>query len=222
MKRFPFVTLYCLLLLGLVIASWLVGLYGVDAVNSLLSGEGLRWWMRSVLPSFAAAPVGEALLLLFALGIVRRSCRRWNGKAFAWAFAVFAVLMGLLLWGTTSGTLLSAMGRWAHSPLAAAWLPVAVALVAIPCLCYGLTDGAITTRAQLERALRSEVARCASALLALFVASQLTAIVEYSGLAAVCGISAKSLRVIALVLYWAPFIAHYIGTEKKNKTKQRI
>ena len=216
MKRFPFVTIYCLLLLGLVIASWLVGLYGVGSGGSLLSGEGLRWWLRSILPSFAAAPVGEALLLLFTLGIVRRSCRRWNGKAFVWGTTVFVVLLGILLWGAFSGTLLSAMGRWAHSPLAAAWLPMVVMLIALPCLCYGLADGAITSRFHIESALRSEVARCASALLALFVASQLMAVAKYSGLAAVCGISDKGLHAIALVLYWTPFIAKYIGKAKKS------
>lgn len=222
MKRFPFVTFYCLLLLGLVIASWLVGLYGVNSVGSLLSGEGLRWWMRSILPSFAAAPVGEALLLLFALGIVRRSCRRWNVKAFAWAVAIFAALLGMLLWGASSGILLSAMGRWAHSPLAAAWLPMAVMLVAIPCLCYGVADGTITSRAQLAAALRSEVARCAPALMALFVASQLTAAMRYSGLAAVIGCDERVLHVLMLVLYWAPFVAQYSRITKKNKTTQQI
>ena len=75
-RRFPFTTIYLLLLVTAVIASWLVGLYGVASGGNLLSDEGVRWWMRSVLPSFAASPVGEIFVVLFTLGIVRQSFRK--------------------------------------------------------------------------------------------------------------------------------------------------
>lgn len=211
-RRFPFTTIYLLLLVTAVIASWLVGLYGVASGGNLLSDEGVRWWMRSVLPSFAASPVGEIFVVLFTLGIVRQSFRKrpTSRKAVAVALLVFVALLGLLLCGLFSGTLLSVTGRWANSPLQGGWLIVLALLTGIPSLCCGLTNGTFANGEQVLRALSSEVVRCAPSFVTLFVASQLVAVLAYSGLPAVCGIGDTAFRCIAAVLYWLPFIFEYI------------
>ena len=213
-RRFPFTTLYLLLLFVAVIASWLVGLYGVSGVRSLLSAEGIRWWMRVVMPSFASAFLPEVMVVLFALGIVRRSFRRWNGRAFAAAVAVFVLLLGLVGWGVLSGSLLSVSGRWAHSPLQVAWLPLLAALVSIPALCYGLASGTYTSGTQVLRALGCEVVRCAPAFVTLFVASQLMAVLAYSGLPTVCGMGESAFRVVKAVVCWLPFVYEYFVKQK--------
>ena len=216
---FPFTTLYVLLLVLAVLASWLVGLYGVDSVNSLLSGEGVRWWMRSVLPSFVASPVGEMLLVLFTLGAIKvtHSSEEARGRLRPWAVAlvVFALLTGLVVWGVMSGCLLSVTGRWAHSPLQAGWLPVLSLLVGIPCLSFGLTNGTLTSGSQVLEALSSEVKRCAPAFVTLFVASQLVAVLNYSRLPQACGIGEKAYTYIVYAIYWIPFIVTYL---KKART----
>jgi len=212
-RRFPFTTLYLLLLAAVVIASWLVGLYGVESGGNLLSDEGGRWWMRSVLPSFAASPVGEILVVLFTLGIVKsvwlESPRVKSKKATAVALMVFVALMGLLLWGVFSGALMSVTGHWANSPLQRGWLVVLALLIGIPSLCYGLTNGTFTNREQVLGALCSEVVRCAPSFVTLFIASQLIAVLAYSGLPAVCGIGAAAFHGIAAVIYWLPFVFEY-------------
>lgn len=213
-RRFPFTTLYLLLLLVAVIASWLVGLYGVSGVHSLLSIEGIRWWMRVLLPSFASSFLPEVMLVLFALGIVRRSFRRWNGRALVVAVAVFILLLGLVLWGVVSGSLLSVSGCWAHSPLQVAWLPLLAGLVSIPALCYGLAGGIYTSGSQILRAFGSEVARCAPAFVTLFVASQLTSVLAYSGLPAACGMGDSAFRVVKAVVCWLPFAYEYLIKQK--------
>lgn len=215
MKRtFPFTTLYVLLLLIAVLASWLVGLYGVDSVNNLLSGEGVRWWMRSVIPAFAASPVGEILLMLFTLGTIKSTCHQGNKssskKAWIVALLVFAVLASLVAWGIFSGNLLSVTGHWAHSPLQAGWLPILALLVGIPCLGFGLTNGTLTSSAQVLKAVSSEVTRCAPTFVTFFIASQLVAILDYSRLPAACGIGANTYKGIIFVIYWLPFLVAYL------------
>ena len=219
-KHFPFTTLYLLLLFAAVIASWLVGLYGVGSVQSLLSGEGIRWWMRSALPAFASSPVGEMLLVLFTLGVVRRSCRAWSGRAFAVALAVFLLLVALVLWGVFSGNLLSATGHWAHSPLQKGWLPLLALLVGIPCFFYGLNRGLFHSGLQVQEMLGSEVARCASVFFAVFVASQLVAVLTYSGLPAASGINSRVFRYISLAIYWLPFLCGVFQVCKENKNNK--
>ena len=219
MKRsFPFTTLYVLLLLTAVVASWLVGLYGVDSVNSLLSGEGVRWWMRSVLPAFATSPIGEILLVLFTLGAIRSTSQQVNKstsiKAWVVAIVVFAFLAGLVVWGVMSGTLLSVTGHWTHSPLQAGWLPVLALLVGIPCLCFALTNGTLTSGSQVLKAVSSEVKRCAPAFVTLFVAAQLVAVLNYSHLPEACGIGKATFGYIAMVIYWTPFIYAYFKTTR--------
>ena len=224
-RSFPFTTLYVLLLLTAVVASWLVGLYGVDSVNSLLSGEGVRWWMRSVLPAFAASPIGEVLLVLFTLGAVRSTSPRMKSdvqqvnkstsiRAWVVAGLVLAVLVSLVVWGVMSGTLLSVTGRWAHSPLQAGWLPVLALLVGIPCLCFALTNGTLTSGPEVLHAISSEVKRCAPAFVTLFVAAQLVAVLNYSHLPEACGIGKATFGYIAMVIYWTPFIYAYFKTTR--------
>ena len=219
MKRtFPFTTWYILLLLIAVLASWLVGLYGVDSVNNLLSSEGVRWWMRSVLPAFTASPVGEILLVLFTLGTIKSvshpSNKSTNKKAWVVALLAFAVLASIVLWGILSGNLLSVTGHWAHSPLQAGWLPVLALLVGIPCLCFGLANGTLTGSTQVLEAVSCEVTRCAPAFVTLFIASQLTAVLDYSRLPAANGIESSTYRAIVFAIYWLPFIVAYLRKTK--------
>jgi len=211
---FPFTSVYLLLLLVAVIASWLVGLYGVEGVNSLLSVEGVRWWARSALTVFSTSPVGEILLILFTLGIVRKGCTRWSRKAFGVAALIFSLLLALFLWGISSGCLLSVTGHSAHSPLQRGWLLVLALMVGVPCLGYGLTCGALSNGPQALKAISSEVARCAPAFVALFAASQLMAVLSYSRLPDVCGMSGRAFHWMAIVLYGLPFVFEYLKKPK--------
>ena len=219
-KRFPFTTLYLLLTVAVVIASWMAGSYGLEPTSSLLSGEGVRWWVRSLLPNFASAPLGEALLLLFALGMARRCGRlRWSKALIVMAVA-FAVIAALLLWGVFSGNLLSATAAWRNSPLQSGWLPLLCMAVSVPCVCYGLANGSFATPSQVLAAFGSEVARCAPVFLTLFVASQLVSAAAWSRLPEACGVGQKAWAWVTFVIYWLPFACEYLGKRGKSNKNE--
>ena len=81
---------YSLLLLLVWGGSWLIAvvqLFMGDLfdVNSLVSGEGVRWALFSVVPSVETAPWGTAFFLLFIAGLLDGSgLLRLVGNIFKW------------------------------------------------------------------------------------------------------------------------------------------
>lgn len=77
-------TLYFLLILGIIFGSWICEIYGVKVsmpqtgeeirVQSLLSPEGIRWWLRHSISNFTDfAPLGMVLIATFGLGLAQHS-----------------------------------------------------------------------------------------------------------------------------------------------------
>lgn len=77
-------TLFLLLTLAVVFLSWLFDAYGVStsvpgsgmevSVQSLLRPEGIRWWLRNIVPNFTGfAPLGQVIIAMFGIGVAQHS-----------------------------------------------------------------------------------------------------------------------------------------------------
>lgn len=209
-RRFPFTTLYVLLLFVAVVASWTVGIRGVTTITNMLTGDGVRWMVRNLLPNFLTAPLAESMLILFTLSMVRHCGRLRGSRSLVVALVVFALLLALLLWGIFSGCLLSLTAGWPNSPLQQSIVPLLFVLISIPCLCYGLSNGTIASGTQVLHAFTAEVARCAPYFLTLFVASQLVAVLSHTDLLAACGVGDNAIRLMAFLIYWIPFVVEFL------------
>ncbi len=77
-------TMFLLLTLIIVFLSWIGEIYGWMVVmpqsgeevrvQSLLSPEGIRWWLRHVIKNFTGfAPLGMVIIAMFGLGVARHS-----------------------------------------------------------------------------------------------------------------------------------------------------
>lgn len=77
-------TMFFLLTLAVVFLSWICDIYGLKVtlpqsgedirVQSLLSPEGIRWWLRNAIGNFTGfAPLGMVIIAMFGLGVAIHS-----------------------------------------------------------------------------------------------------------------------------------------------------
>lgn len=77
-------TMFFLLTLVVVFFSWICDIYGLTVklpqtgeeihVQSLLSAEGIRWWLRNAISNFTGfTPLGMVIIALFGLGVAQHS-----------------------------------------------------------------------------------------------------------------------------------------------------
>ncbi|MBR8706474.1 AbgT family transporter [Bacteroides pyogenes] len=77
-------TMFFLLTLAVVFLSWICDIYGLKVtlpqsgedirVQSLLSPEGIRWWLRNAIKNFTGfAPLGMVIIAMFGLGVAQHS-----------------------------------------------------------------------------------------------------------------------------------------------------
>lgn len=73
-------TMFLLLTIAVVFLSWICDIYGLKVtlpqtgeeirVQSLLSPEGIRWWLRNAIKNFTGfAPLGMVIIAMFGLGL---------------------------------------------------------------------------------------------------------------------------------------------------------
>lgn len=83
-KSYHPATLFIILTLIIILVSWICDIYGLSVnipstgenirVQSLLSSEGIRWWLRNVINNFTEfAPLGMAIIAMFGVGIALHS-----------------------------------------------------------------------------------------------------------------------------------------------------
>ena len=77
-------TMFFLLTVTIVFLSWICDIYGLKVtlpqsgeeirVQSLLSPEGIRWWLRNAIGNFTGfAPLGMVIIAMFGLGVAQHS-----------------------------------------------------------------------------------------------------------------------------------------------------
>ena len=81
-------TMFLLLTMAVVFLSWICDIYGLKVtlpqsgedirVQSLLSPEGIRWWLRNAIKNFTGfAPLGMVIIAMFGLTkCIRSSCQQ--------------------------------------------------------------------------------------------------------------------------------------------------
>ncbi len=126
-------TMFMLLTMVVVFLSWICDIYGLKVtlpqtgenirVQSLLSPEGIRWWLRNAIKNFTGfAPLGMVIIAMFGLGVARHS-----------GFIDVCIRMGLgnrkekrkiILWVIVLGLLSNAIGDGGYIIL----LPIAAIL----------------------------------------------------------------------------------------------
>lgn len=217
---------YSLLLLLVWGGSWLIAVvqlfmgYLFD-VNSLVSGEGVRWALFSVVPSVEAAPWGTAFFLLFIAGLLegsgllrlldnifkwRVSGNELRSLLFALSALVLYVVVQFLFTVSPWDALRGVTGDIGNSPLSHGWLLLLFVGVLMTSLVYGFMYGNYRTVVDVIGSAAGFVRLFVPALLALLPASGLMPCLHYTGLDIMLGIDNENTMAVETVIYCLPFV----------------
>ena len=207
----------------LVIGSWVGSLYELP-VRNMLSPEGIRWLLQSLLPNAEASPWLTLFVLIIGLGVLRESGllqvffqvrpfrraktgrlspKRRQALFLAIVFEVFYVVA--LCVGTFSRyeILLGVTGTLERSPFLAGWpLLVAVGLI-LPGGIYGLASGKFRGLIDWFRSFSALFVPMAGFFVYVFCVSQLLAMFSYAGFDTWLGLR---MDVLSPCFYYIPFV----------------
>lgn len=221
-------SLYLLLIAIVVLFSWVGSAYTLPlpdggVLPNLLSGEGMRWFVRHSVDNIAAAPLVEVLLVLISASALHssglfdamihreRHTARRDRHALRIALVVLVICACVVLWGITpGGNLLGVTGHIAGGPFSTGWLFLLTLVVSLPSIVYGWMSGNWHGKREVFAGLSSKIASYAGYFVTLMLASQLVAIVQYMRLFELCGVSYTVQRVIVACVYGVPLIVSFI------------
>ena len=157
-KLLPYVALMLFLIqVVLMVGSWLYSAaYPMSGVHSLLSSEGLRWFLGHFADSLAQPLLVWIVLLSLAYGVAvgsglfTRSHVGYRARRALWLSALLGVVcvaVVLLLTVVPHAVLLSATGRLWPSPFSDSLVPVVAFAVTLCSGVYGLVAGRFATLA---------------------------------------------------------------------------
>lgn len=223
---FP-VTAYTVLLLLVWLVSWLVVvaelLLDTDmGINSLVSAEGVRWAVRSAIPSLNSVSWGTIMLVLVSAGLLRSSgllrfvshlfspSRLTSNERRAALFTLLALLFySLLLYMSTASPwslLLGVTGSFAASPFmqgALLLLSLGVLLLAVV---YGFVYGNYRSLNDVTGGVQECIVLFTPALLAVIPASGIIPCLDYTGFFACLEMTASDVNVIGDIVVSLPFL----------------
>lgn len=184
------VVLFILLIaeLALILLSWILSAAGVEGVRSLLSGEGVRWFVGDFARMVASPLLTWLLLLMIAVGTFLRS-----GLSSLWherrpriisyrdrtAFRVSLVLLMayitaiLLLTVVPHAVLLSASGSLFPSPFSRSLIPFVAFGITLVSIAFGLISGRMQSLSDILAALTYGIQRFAPLLILYIFCIQL-------------------------------------------------
>lgn len=151
MKTKPITILAALLIileLVLVLLSWVLSSTTTEPVHSLLSSEGIRWFLGHAYEMILSPLLVWLLFFAIAFGIYRESGFRWwsdnrrerTGRNVAIAVLLLYVFVVLLLVAVPHAILLSSTGNIYPSPFSMAFVP----MLSLAILICGVTYGLVT------------------------------------------------------------------------------
>ena len=196
---------------------------------SLISAKGVRWALRTALPSVDAVPWGVVMTLVAACGLLRGSglakallrlvamrrltASEWRALLFSSAVAVCYVV--LLCFSTVvPWNILSAItGELSHSPLVQGWALLLLAGVLSVSLIYGFTYGNYRSLMDVMVSTGNTFMFFVPAMMALLPASGIVPCLQYTGMPQLFGIP---WNIITTVIYLLPFL-YVLLIEIKNK-----
>ena len=173
----------CLILLlaevTLILLSWILSAAGVEGVRSLLSGEGVRWFVGDFARMVASPLLAWLVLLVIAVGAFLRSglTSLWHEEHFhvmsyrdRTAFRVAIVLLVayvaaiLLLTVFPHAVLLSASGSLFPSPFSRSILPIIAFGITLLSITFGMISGRMQSLSDILDALCYGIQKYASLL----------------------------------------------------------
>lgn len=175
----------------LVLVSWIVSAASpTSGVRSMLSEEGIRWFLGHFSDMLATPVLVCLLLLAMAYGClvksqwltfnvhrspqtVQRSFREQRARLFALIFLLAYVSVVLLLTFVPHAVLLSASGTLWPSPFSASLMPVTAFGLTIAAIVYGMVAGCFNTLTDIYEALLYGIKRAAPLLLFYILTAQL-------------------------------------------------
>lgn len=206
----------------LVIGSWAGSLQELP-VRNMLSPEGIRWFLQSLLSNAEASPWLTLFVLVLGLGVLRESglvqaiCqalafrqpgvgrlsrKRRQALVLALAFEVLYVVS--LCIGTFSRheILLGVTGTLERSPFLAGWPLLASVGLMLPGSIYGLASDKFRGLLDLLRSLSALFVPMAGFFVYLFCVSQLLGMFCYAGFDTWWGVR---MDILAPLFYYVPF-----------------
>ena len=169
-KLFPYIALaLALAQLLLILTSWVwSAAMPLSGVRSMLSSEGIRWYLGHFAELMASPFLVWLLLGAMAYGAVVR-CRSLQGNSYrssrarliSMVFLVIYVGVVLLLTVSPHAVLLSATGRLFPSPFSRAFVPIVSFGVLLLSVAYGWASGSFRSIASIVSAMSSGIAAAA-------------------------------------------------------------
>lgn len=215
---------YLLLLLmvwvGAFFADVMLLLLGAEApTSSLISAEGVRWALRTALPSIDAVPWGMVMMLVVTYGLLRGSglvkvivrlvtLRRltlseWRALLFSLAAAVCYVALlymsAVAPWNILSGV----THEPALSPLLQGWVLLLFIGALFVSLIYGFIYGNYRSMMDVVVSTAGTFVLFIPAIMALLPASGIVPCLQYAGVQSIFGIP---WEVLTAILYLLPFV----------------
>lgn len=201
---------------------------GVLPSSSLMSAEGVRWALRTALPTVGALPWGVVMMLVATIGLLRGSglakvlgrlscLRRLTvSELRALLFALVAAVCYVLL------LYMSAVAPWhilagvtdepSLSPLMQGWALLLLVGTLFVSLIYGFIYGNYRSMMDVVVSTGRGFVLFIPAIMSLLPASGIVPCLQYAGVASICGIH---WDVITAILYTLPFLYVLVLEMKK-------
>ena len=172
-KLFPYIALaLALAQLLLIFTSWVwSAAMPLSGVRSMLSSEGIRWYLGHFAELMASPFLVWLLLGAMAYGAVVR-CRSLQGNSYrssrarliSMVFLVIYVGVVLLLTVSPHAVLLSASGLLWPSPFSASLVPITAFGILMAAILYGVVAGTFQTLSEVYDSLVYGLRQCAPLL----------------------------------------------------------
>ena len=145
----------------LVILSWLLSATRLDGVRSLISSEGIRWFVGEFTYTLASPLLVWLLLALVALGCLQRSGLMSRGRGYrdrvalrvSFSFIIIYVVIICLLTLMPHAILLSVTGSMFPSAFSRALVPIICFGVGVLSISFGMVSGRLHTLTDILDAL---------------------------------------------------------------------
>jgi aminobenzoyl-glutamate transport protein len=145
----------------LVILSWLLSATRLEGVRSLISSEGIRWFVGEFTYTLASPLLVWLLLVLVALGCLQRSGLMSRGRGYrdrvalrvSLSFIIIYVVIICLLTLMPHAILLSVTGSLFPSAFSRALVPIICFGVGVLSISFGMVSGRLHTLTDILDAL---------------------------------------------------------------------
>jgi aminobenzoyl-glutamate transport protein len=145
----------------LVILSWLLSATRLDGVRSLISSEGIRWFVGEFTYTLASPLLVWLLLALVAMGCLQRSGLMSRGRGYrdrvalrvSLSFIIIYVVIICLLTLMPHAILLSVTGSLFPSAFSRALVPIICFGVGVLSISFGMVSGRLHTLTDILDAL---------------------------------------------------------------------